>query len=369
MRQQPFHRGGVGRQRRAALLGRAVGGSRSPTHELLAHADILGLAWPIAWCGSDAMCGPRTCTLRSWTSRLHRQIARSAPAGALAAVVRKAESAGGSVLRLPLRLALSQTCVCGAHVRKPLSQRVHVCAWCGLRMQRDLLSAYLARCCDGTAAAADHVREAWPATEPLLRTARGGSRICETSRGGNASEAPRPGGLGRSGSCARPGPWSPPTQHAVARGTPVGRPEPCMAGWIRPREFPDDRQAGPRGTIGGPGRIGTHAPIAGRRALSVTVQPRRSACLRPEEDDLLRGQGRHQAPHRDVEPLPRDGQGHRTPLPGEDGTGHRRGRAGAPRGCRARSRWPRCWRRRSSCRSCCLRSALRWATVTTSRTP
>ena len=92
------------------------------------------------------------------------------------------------MLRLPLRLGLSQTRVCGARARKPLSQRVHVCACCGLRMQRDLLSAHLARCCKATAAAADHVCEAWSATEPWLSTAWG---TAESARPPEAATPPR----------------------------------------------------------------------------------------------------------------------------------------------------------------------------------
>ncbi|MDI6878634.1 MAG: zinc ribbon domain-containing protein [Desulfitobacteriaceae bacterium] len=37
----------------------------------------------------------------------------------------------------------SQTCLCGAHVPKDLSIRVHECPVCGLVMDRDLVSAKL----------------------------------------------------------------------------------------------------------------------------------------------------------------------------------------------------------------------------------
>jgi len=42
----------------------------------------------------------------------------------------------------PPTTALSQTCLCGAKKKKPLSQRVHRCG-CGIREDRDLFSAYL----------------------------------------------------------------------------------------------------------------------------------------------------------------------------------------------------------------------------------
>ena len=109
--------------------------------------------------------------IRAWTRRFGRQIGQSAPAGGLEAVRRKAESAGGEVLFIPLRAALSQICICGHRERKPLGQRVHHCPRCGLRMQRDLLSAYLARYTDRTVLHADQARERWSAAEPLLLAA------------------------------------------------------------------------------------------------------------------------------------------------------------------------------------------------------
>ncbi|MEI2583392.1 zinc ribbon domain-containing protein [Scytonema sp. PRP1] len=46
------------------------------------------------------------------------------------------------------KTALSQTCLCGNKQKKSLSQRVHHCSICGLKMQRDILSAYLSRYVD-----------------------------------------------------------------------------------------------------------------------------------------------------------------------------------------------------------------------------
>jgi putative transposase len=46
------------------------------------------------------------------------------------------------------KTALSQTCLCGNKQKKSLSQRVHHCSACGLKMQRDILSAYLSRYVD-----------------------------------------------------------------------------------------------------------------------------------------------------------------------------------------------------------------------------
>ena len=62
---------------------------------------------------------------------------------------RKAENADGSILMFSThKTALSQTCLCGHKQKKSLSQRVHHCSVCGLKMQRDILSAYLSRYID-----------------------------------------------------------------------------------------------------------------------------------------------------------------------------------------------------------------------------
>jgi len=45
---------------------------------------------------------------------------------------------------LPTSLRLSQTCLCGIIARKLLAERVHRCD-CGITVQRDVFSAYLAR--------------------------------------------------------------------------------------------------------------------------------------------------------------------------------------------------------------------------------
>ena len=54
----------------------------------------------------------------------------------------KAESAGRLLIKVNPR-GTSQTCLCGAHVPKTLSQRWHECVACGLSAQRDHVSAQL----------------------------------------------------------------------------------------------------------------------------------------------------------------------------------------------------------------------------------
>jgi len=70
-----------------------------------------------------------------------------APGRFVSILRRKAASAGGRVVEFPTRpTRLSQVCHgCGAVEKKPLSLRVHRCG-CGVEMQRDLYSAFLARC-------------------------------------------------------------------------------------------------------------------------------------------------------------------------------------------------------------------------------
>lgn len=108
---------------------------------------------------------------------LQRQYGRSvgvrAPGMFVSILRRKAESAGGKVIEFPPhRARLSQVCHrCGAVRKKPLAQRVHACE-CGVTMQRDLYSAFLAWCVgeDGLLHA-DLARERWSGAEPLLRAA------------------------------------------------------------------------------------------------------------------------------------------------------------------------------------------------------
>ena len=71
-------------------------------------------------------------------------VGSAAPATFVNHLTRLAESAGGSVTRVPTTLRLSQTCLCGTIKKKSLSERVHHCD-CGITVQRDVWSAWLAR--------------------------------------------------------------------------------------------------------------------------------------------------------------------------------------------------------------------------------
>jgi hypothetical protein len=89
---------------------------------------------------------------RSWqASRYGRRMGFTAPGGLMSRIAREAVLAGGRHIEFPTSAtcAPSQHCLCGSKLKKPLSQRVHVCDACGLgqdvRLDRDLFSAYLAR--------------------------------------------------------------------------------------------------------------------------------------------------------------------------------------------------------------------------------
>lgn len=74
-----------------------------------------------------------------------RSVGRRAPGSFIAILSRKAASAGGHLAVIDTwSTRLSQACVCGAVVRKPLSQRTHHCG-CGVQADRDVFSAFLIR--------------------------------------------------------------------------------------------------------------------------------------------------------------------------------------------------------------------------------
>ncbi|MBF2065312.1 MAG: transposase [Calothrix sp. C42_A2020_038] len=88
-------------------------------------------------------------SVKAWQKKWGKSIGFKSPSSFQSELVRKAENAGGTVLMFSThKTALSQTCLCGNKQKKSLSQRVHHCSVCGLKMQRDILSAYLSRYVD-----------------------------------------------------------------------------------------------------------------------------------------------------------------------------------------------------------------------------
>jgi hypothetical protein len=91
------------------------------------------------------------CTISTWARLWGKRIALFSPGMLVAALARECAAAGGRLYRAGTRsTALSQHCLCGARVPKPLAQRTHDCPHCGLRADRDVTSAVLAACVDLT---------------------------------------------------------------------------------------------------------------------------------------------------------------------------------------------------------------------------
>lgn len=93
------------------------------------------------------------CDLRAWSRRWGKRMAAFTPgllvqalAYEAAAIARIAGITGGVMRASTNATALSQHCLCGQRVAKPLDQRMHACARCDLRGDRDAVSATLAAC-------------------------------------------------------------------------------------------------------------------------------------------------------------------------------------------------------------------------------
>jgi len=89
------------------------------------------------------------CNLTAWARRWGRALTAFSPGTLVAAIEREAacvarDVRGGGLARASTqRTALSQHCLCGARVGKTLADRVHQCTACGLRGDRDAVSAAL----------------------------------------------------------------------------------------------------------------------------------------------------------------------------------------------------------------------------------
>jgi hypothetical protein len=119
---------------RVAELHRRLAEHRKTLHGCLANRLIAR--------GTDIAC--ERLGYVAWQKNFPRSVRDRAPGLLVEMLRRKAESAGGPQLYEynPPTTALSQTCLCGAKKKKPLSQRVRRCG-CGIREDRDLFSAYL----------------------------------------------------------------------------------------------------------------------------------------------------------------------------------------------------------------------------------
>lgn len=178
------------RQRRLAETERKLAARRKQAHGRFANR-VLALGTTIK--SEDV-------SYRSFQKNFGRSVKVRAPGMQMAIIRRKAESAGGGLVDINTRKTrLSQfDHTTGEYAKKPLSQRLHVFGDGRTEpVQRDLYSAFLARCCDPDCLDIRRVEETWPAAEPLLR--RTMARIDQPASGkGHARpHVPRRVGVGR----------------------------------------------------------------------------------------------------------------------------------------------------------------------------
>jgi hypothetical protein len=91
------------------------------------------------------------CRISTWARLWGKRIALFSPAMLVSALASECAATGGQLYRAGTRsTAMSQHCLCGQRVAKTLDQRTHNCGHCGLRGDRDVVSAMLAACVDLT---------------------------------------------------------------------------------------------------------------------------------------------------------------------------------------------------------------------------
>jgi hypothetical protein len=87
------------------------------------------------------------CSMSTWARLWGKRVQLFSPGMLVTALAAECAAAGGRLSRVGTRsTALSQHCLCGARVPKTLAQRTHECPRCGLRGDRDIVSAMLACC-------------------------------------------------------------------------------------------------------------------------------------------------------------------------------------------------------------------------------
>lgn len=111
-------------------------------------------------------------SVKGWQKRYGKAISAKSPGFIQSELVRKAENAGGQVIKFSTqKTALSQTHLTGERIKKSLSERVHY-DLTGAVMHRDLFSAYLSRFVNDEDSLLLHLAvEQWERSEPLLMQA------------------------------------------------------------------------------------------------------------------------------------------------------------------------------------------------------
>ncbi|MDJ0800276.1 MAG: hypothetical protein QNJ51_26285 [Calothrix sp. MO_167.B12] len=107
-------------------------------------------------------------SIKAWQKIYGKAISAKSPGYFQSQLVLKAENAGGLVEKFSTKkTALSQTHLNGSRTKKSLSQRVHEDVT-GVRMHRDLFSAYLSRYVHDESLLIVDARNEYSAMEPLL---------------------------------------------------------------------------------------------------------------------------------------------------------------------------------------------------------
>lgn len=110
-------------------------------------------------------------SVKGWQKRYGKAIAAKAPGFFMSELVRKAESAGGQVIKFSTqKTALSQTHLNGERIKKSLSERIHKDT-SGFLMHRDLFSAFLARYVVEDTLLLQAAQYEWPRLEQVLMEA------------------------------------------------------------------------------------------------------------------------------------------------------------------------------------------------------
>lgn len=107
-------------------------------------------------------------SVKAWQKRYGKAIAAKCPGFFQFELTRKAEKAGGQLIKFSTKkTALSQTHLDGSRIKKSLSQRVHLDVT-GVRMHRDIFSAYLSRFIHDELLLIEDAASQYSAMEPLL---------------------------------------------------------------------------------------------------------------------------------------------------------------------------------------------------------
>jgi hypothetical protein len=184
------------------------------------------------------------CRISTWARLWGQRIALFSPGMLMIALQHECHATGGRFSRAGTHAtAMSQHCLCGARVAKTLQQRTHHCGHCGLRADRDIVSAALAACVDlanpddpGTATIDYRLAHA-------LRDGLASQQEWEGSV--NRHQPPTPSGEGsaRTGSHRLAA-----SAEQAAPGLPPNRPDPTSGGHGSSRKQPVPKLIGARMT-------------------------------------------------------------------------------------------------------------------------